>query len=588
MATQQVNERLAALTAAGTSVWLDQIGRQLIESGELRRLVEEDCAARRDLEPDDLQPGDPGRRPTTTTSSGSSRARAGRRARSTRRSRSQDIQAGCDVLRPVYDETDGYDGYVSFEVDPDLAFDTEKTIEQAREYWSRVDRPNLMIKIPGTDEGAPGDRGDDLRGAEHQRHAAVLGRRLRARRRGVHPRPRAPPRRGQERRPAVGRVVLRLARGHRGRQAPRGAPATPSCSGTAGLANARAAYRRFKAIFHGERFAALREAGASVQRPLWASTGVKNPHYPETMYVDGLVGPRDGQHDADGDAARRRRPRERRPAPTVETDPDARPARARARRASTSTTSPPSCCATASTKFVEPMDKLLDGHRRRSARRSSPSRPPTIEADIPDELEPRIAERVAQGDGRGRRAPHLEEGRHALGPGRPGRGRQPARLADDRRHDARGRSTTSRRSRARSATRASTDVVLLGMGGSSLAPEVIRLSFGDQRRLARAARARLDRRGRDPRRPRRRSTSTKTLFLVSSKSGGTIETLSLFKRYFWALRPDGPPVRRDHRPGLGPGRPRRASTASGARSSTTPTSAGATARCRTSGSCPRR
>src|ERR1044071_6384811 len=92
MATQQVNERLAALTAAGTSIWLDQIGRQLIESG---------------------------------------------------------------ALRPVYDETDGYDGYVSFEVDPDLAFDTNKTMEQAREYWQRVDRPNLMIKIPGTDEGTP-------------------------------------------------------------------------------------------------------------------------------------------------------------------------------------------------------------------------------------------------------------------------------------------------------------------------------------------------------------------------------------------------------------------------------------------------
>src|SRR3954469_13969695 len=154
MATQQVNERLAALTAAGTSVWLDQIKRALIATGELQRLVEEDSlrgvtsnptifnAAILGSEDYDDQLGE--------------LARAGKDNREIYQEMAiQDIQDACDVLRDVYDQTDGGDGFVSLEVDPDLAFDTGRTMEQAREYWGRVDRPNLMIKIPGTSEGVP-------------------------------------------------------------------------------------------------------------------------------------------------------------------------------------------------------------------------------------------------------------------------------------------------------------------------------------------------------------------------------------------------------------------------------------------------
>ena len=154
MATQQVNERLAALTAAGTSVWLDQIGRQLIESGELRRLVEEDSLRGVTSNPTIFNQAILGA-PDYDDQLGEL-ARAGASTREIFQEMAiKDIQDGCDVLRPVYDETNGYDGYVSFEVDPDLAFDTQRTMEQAREYWERVDRPNLMIKIPGTDEGVP-------------------------------------------------------------------------------------------------------------------------------------------------------------------------------------------------------------------------------------------------------------------------------------------------------------------------------------------------------------------------------------------------------------------------------------------------
>src|SRR3954451_23498492 len=154
MATQQVNERLAALTAAGTSVWLDQIGRQLIESGELRRLVEEDSLRGGTSNPTVFHAAILGA-PDYDDQLGEC-ARAGKTTREIFQEMAiKDIQDGCDVLRSVYDETNGYDGYVSFEVDPDLAFDTDKTMDQAREYWRRVDRPNLMIKIPGTDAGTP-------------------------------------------------------------------------------------------------------------------------------------------------------------------------------------------------------------------------------------------------------------------------------------------------------------------------------------------------------------------------------------------------------------------------------------------------
>src|SRR3954453_21096777 len=292
MATQQVNERLAALTTAGTSVWLDQIGRQLIESGELRRLVEEDSLRGVTSNPTIFNAAILGAADYDDQLGAC--ARAGKTTREIFQEMAiKDIQDGCDVLRSVYDETDGYDGYVSFEVDPDLAFDTEKTMAQAREYWRRVDRPNLMIKIPGTDEGVPAIEQMIYEGlninvtllfavAAYERVADAFIR-------------------GLERRLEEGKsvdmqsvasfFVSRVDTEVDKRLENMSPPAPDDLMGKAGLANARAAYLRYKEIFHGERFAKLREAGASVQRPLWASTGVKNPKYSDTMYVDGLIAP---------------------------------------------------------------------------------------------------------------------------------------------------------------------------------------------------------------------------------------------------------------------------------------------------------
>src|SRR3954466_4887758 len=152
MSGTQVNERLAALTEAGTSVWLDQIRRSVIESGELLRMVEEDSLRGVTSNPAIFEKailGSP-----DYDSELDSLAREGLSAREVyRRMAVRDVQLACDVLRPVFDRADGAHGLLSHEVAPRLGHDTEGTLEQARQYWELVDRPNVMIKIPGTDAG---------------------------------------------------------------------------------------------------------------------------------------------------------------------------------------------------------------------------------------------------------------------------------------------------------------------------------------------------------------------------------------------------------------------------------------------------
>jgi transaldolase len=286
-----VNERLERLTALGTSIWLDQIQRSLTQGGELRRLVDEDCLRGMTSNPAIFEKailgGDEYDEQIAELFNGGASSREIYQAIAI-----QDVQEAADVLRPVYDETDGYDGYVSLEVDPDLAFDTDKTITQAKEYWGRVDRPNLMIKIPGTDEGLPAIEQALYEGIninvtllfKVSQYEKVIEAFLR----GLE-------RRLDEGKPVAGihsvasffvsrvdtEVDKRLE----------ASDADASLFGKAGVANARWAYQSYLKVFKGDRFAKLREAGVPVQRPLWASTGVKNPKYSDVMYVDGLAGP---------------------------------------------------------------------------------------------------------------------------------------------------------------------------------------------------------------------------------------------------------------------------------------------------------
>ena len=196
------------------------------------------------------------------------------------------------MLRVVYDESGGDDGFVSLEVDPDLAFDTDRTMEQAREYWGRVDRPNLMIKIPGTDEGPPAIEQMTYEGLQHQRHAAL-------RRRGSTRSVAEAYIRGLERRHEEGKSVdmhsvasFFVSRVDTEVDKRLEGAGHDELLGKAGLANARAAYQRFKEIFHGERFAA---AARGRRRRCSARCGPRPASRTrptrDTMYVDGLVGP---------------------------------------------------------------------------------------------------------------------------------------------------------------------------------------------------------------------------------------------------------------------------------------------------------
>jgi transaldolase len=287
--TTTVNERLAAVTAAGTSVWLDQISRGLIQTGELASMVTEYSLRGLTSNPAIFEKAILGAEEYDEQMA--QLVKEGKDARGMYQGVAiKDVQDAADILRSVYDESGGTDGFVSFEVDPDLAHDSDKTIEQAREYWARVDRPNLMIKIPGTDAGLGPIRTAISEGINVnvtllfsvEAYATVAEAFIA----------------GLEERHAAGKSLdvqsvasFFVSRVDTEVDKRLEALDRSDLAGKAGLANARAAYAKFKEIFEGERFAALAAAGAPVQRPLWASTGTKNPAYPDTLYVDGLVGP---------------------------------------------------------------------------------------------------------------------------------------------------------------------------------------------------------------------------------------------------------------------------------------------------------
>lgn len=283
------NERLAALIEVGTSVWLDELGRELLERGELERLIAEDGLRGVTSNPAIFE------RAIFAGSSYDQQiaelAASGLDAEAILEELViSDVRAACDRLRPVHEALGGADGFVSLEVSPHLARDTEGTLRQARDFWRRVARPNLMIKIPGTAEGLAAIEQATYEGinvnvtllfsvAAYERVAEAYIRGMERRlREGL----------SLDVRSVASFFVSRVDTEVDRRLAAIG---REDLRGRAAVANARAAYRSFLRIFRGARFAALRAAGCPVQRPLWASTGVKDPAYPETFYVAALAGP---------------------------------------------------------------------------------------------------------------------------------------------------------------------------------------------------------------------------------------------------------------------------------------------------------
>ncbi|MEJ7823820.1 MAG: bifunctional transaldolase/phosoglucose isomerase [Solirubrobacteraceae bacterium] len=527
-----VNARLAAMTDTGTAVWLDQIRRSLTQGGELRRLVQEDSLRGVTSNPAIFE--------KAILGSQDYDEQIERLARDGLNTRAvyqeiviQDVQEACDELRCVYDELGGADGFVSLEVDPDLAFDTERTIAQARQYWDRVQRPNVMIKIPGTSECLPAIEQATSEGINVnvtllfavEAYAEVAEAYIR----------------GLERRHAEGlsldvRSVASFFVSRVDGEVDKRLEALgrEDLRGTAAVANARAAYARFEEIFRGERFAALAAAGAPVQRPLWASTGVKNPEYRDTLYVEELLGP---------DTVNTM------PMPTMMACAERLEVRGDTAREESALVLgaldevgidmgevTDKLLRDGVDAFVTPMQKLLAGIE---AKREAivTGRPETIDASLPDELEGPVAELV-------RRAETEQVARRIWkkDPTLWGPRNQPEvadRLGWLTAPETYGEQIDDlEQLAAELAGEGYTDAVLLGMGGSSLAPEVLRLSFGE-RQHDRLRLQVLD--STDPGAVLAVQESVAlehTIFVVSTKSGGTIETMSLFE-HFWSLCPNG-------------------------------------------------
>ncbi len=281
----------ADLSAQGVSIWLDDLSRELVASGELARLVAERNVVGVTSNPTIF---------AAAFAHGDRydeqfRALAARGAsveEAVFEATTDDVRAACDALRPVYDATGGRDGRASIEVDPRLAHQEDETVEAARALWKVVDRPNVMIKIPATIEGLPAITRVLAEGISVNvtlifgldRYRAVLDAWLA----------------GLEGARANGKdlatiesvasfFVSRVDTEIDARLTASGADA--ALRGKAAVANARLAYQVFDQVMASPRWLALAEHGARPQRPLWASTGVKDPAYPDTLYVTDLVAP---------------------------------------------------------------------------------------------------------------------------------------------------------------------------------------------------------------------------------------------------------------------------------------------------------
>jgi transaldolase len=284
------NQRLADLSSQGVSVWLDDLSRDMIRSGELQSLIDEYSVVGITSNPTIF----------ATAISGSDsydqqvHDLAIRKVNvdgALRVITASDVREACDVLAPIAERT-GRDGRVSLEVAPGLAHDTEVTAAEAEYLWWLVDRPNLFIKIPATEAGLPAIATSIARGISVnvtlifsiERYKAVMDAYLS----GLEQRVRDGGDLAGLQSVAsffVSRVDTEIDK----RLDKLGAD--PSLKGKAGVANAQLAYQAYEEIFTSDRWRALEAKGAQVQRPLWASTGVKNPDYPDTMYVSELVAP---------------------------------------------------------------------------------------------------------------------------------------------------------------------------------------------------------------------------------------------------------------------------------------------------------
>ncbi|UYM04905.1 transaldolase [Solicola gregarius] len=286
-----MNDRLQALSDAGVSIWLDDLSRERIESGNLSELIAGSNVVGVTTNPTifakALSDGERYNEQVRELVAAGADVETAVFELTTR-----DVQEACDLMLPVFDRTGGVDGRVSIEVEPALAHDTEATIRRAKELHDKVARPNLLVKIPATREGVAAIEASIAAGISInvtlifalQRHREVIDAYLsgveRAKQAGldistIHS--------------VASFFVSRVDTEIDKRLEAIGSDEALALRGKAAVANARLAFELYQQEFSAERGRALLTAGANTQRPLWASTGVKDPDYPDTMYVDDLI-----------------------------------------------------------------------------------------------------------------------------------------------------------------------------------------------------------------------------------------------------------------------------------------------------------
>ncbi len=283
------NTNLQRLHEAGVSIWLDTLSRELLDSGEFAGLISDYSVTGATSNPTIFA------KAITSSDLYNDQLRA--LASAGQRDPKElffslaldDVREAARLLRPVYERSEGADGFISFECTPDLADDTEATIAQAADLWERLEQPNVMIKVPGTAAGLPAIEELTARGVNVnitllfsiERYEEVIG----AYMRGLAARAEAGA--SLDKITSVASFFLSRIDTKVDEQLPEGSP----LRGQVALASARVAYQRYLAKFAGPEWERLHGLGAKRQRPLWASTGTKNPEYSDVLYVSELVGP---------------------------------------------------------------------------------------------------------------------------------------------------------------------------------------------------------------------------------------------------------------------------------------------------------
>ena len=281
---------LHELAEAGVSVWLDDLNRPMITDGDLQAYIDRGVlgvTTNPTIFATALSEGEAYSDQVRELAGSGADVDAAVHALTT-----QDVRNACDIFLPTFGSTGGQDGRVSIEVDPRLAKDTAGTVEMAQQLWSEIDRPNLLVKIPATVEGLPAISQALAAGISVNvtlifsldRYRGVMNAYLTGLEQALE--------QGRDLatiRSVASFFVSRVDAEIDKRLEDIGTDEALALRGQAGLANARLAYQAFEEVFSTPRWANLRDHGAHLQRPLWASTGVKNPDYPDTLYVTELV-----------------------------------------------------------------------------------------------------------------------------------------------------------------------------------------------------------------------------------------------------------------------------------------------------------